>query len=124
MATQRKAKKNGTPAVEDQIHELDDNVITCRDMRHAYAKEGRWKTIKVEGGVRGARYVERDRVCMRCPVKMRELFRVHSNWLERIRGYAVYPTKGYLLKDVPKGTNVLGMVRFEAFIRAAKEGDV
>jgi len=107
--------------VADQIHELDDNVITCRDLRHAYAKEGHYRRVKVTGGVRGATYVERDRVCMRCPVKMRELYRVHSGWLERIRSYPVYPTKGYLLKNVPKGTNVIGMVRFEAFRRAMEE---
>lgn len=123
MATTSKNKgKKYVEPVDKQIQALDDTVITCRDLRHAYAKEGNWRAVKVEGGQKGARYIERDRICMRCPVRMRELFKVHSNWLERIRSYPVYPTKGYLLHDIPKGTNVLGMVRFEAFRRALEEG--
>ena len=124
MATRRRTSKKAIEqevAVQEQIRELDDVVLACRDLRHAYAVESHYRPVAVEGGVRGARYLERDRVCMRCPVKMRELFRVHENWLERISSYPVYPKKGYLLHDIPKGTNVIGMVRYEAFKRAIGE---
>lgn len=117
------AKKANVPThLIEQIHELDHVALVCRDLKHAYAIDTPYYTVEVEGGVRGARYLERKLGCMRCPVTRTELVRVHEYWLERLSVYYTYPKKGYRLKDIPKGTNVLGMIRFEQF-RRATEGD-
>lgn len=123
----KRARRNFLPEqikaaeVEKQISELPEETLACRDLRHARSAKARWQVVEVTGGIRGAKYVERIVDCMRCPVYWRELFRVHDNWLERISSYPVYPKKGYLLHDIPKGVNVLAMVRFEQYQRVMKD---
>lgn len=121
IATKKKAPPTPPPPVDEQVHELSENVLMCRDMRHAYATEAPYFKIEVEGGVRGALYVERVLACMRCDTKRIEMYRVHPHRLERLKAGYKRP-KGYDLKGVKKSDKVVEIVRFEQYQRSVNAG--
>jgi hypothetical protein len=121
IATKRKpAKKAAPPPVVDQVHDLSDNIMMCRDFRHAWAVEvPYYKVEDVEGGVRGALYVERTIACMRCDTKRVEFYRVLETRLERLHSKYVYP-EGYMMRGAKRSDHVQDMVRREAYRRAVE----
>ena len=110
-AKRRRRNVEGPPPIEDQIEHLTDNMLMCRDLRHAWGVEAGYHKVEVEGGIRGAKYLERRLACLRCDTLRVELVRIHSSWIERISTYYVYP-EGYHLKGAKRGDNVQGMVRW------------
>jgi hypothetical protein len=105
-------KAAAPPPLADQIHDLTEQTIACRDMRHAWAMDVPYYRIEVEGGVRGAIYVQRTLGCMRgCGCTRLELSRVYKDRVERLTSRLIYP-KGYVLKGVGKA-KVQQMVRRE-----------
>jgi hypothetical protein len=119
MAT--KVRRPAPPTVLLQVQALDDNMLVCRDLRHAWATESSYYAVAVEGGVRGARYLERQLVCMRCDTKRIELVRVHATWIERLDVRYVY-AKGYQIRGASKDDHVQGMVRLEQLQRVLRGG--
>jgi len=117
-ATKRRKPAKEAPApVEDQIHDKPDNILACRDMRHAWAIDLPYYGVSIEGGVRGALYVERRAGCMRCNTQRIELYRVHKNRLERLSTKYVYPEE-YHIRGAKRGDDVVGKARFEQYRRS------
>lgn len=113
------------PAAEDighQIQNLDDTYLQCRDLRHKWSVPKGFFKVEVEGGVRGAIYVEREVVCERCSLPRIELFRIHPRWMERISVHYDYKAvPGYRLHGDKTGLDVTGMVRLELYMRSIAE---
>lgn len=116
-ATRRRVDRPEPVPVVDQVHAMAENWLMCRDMRHAWATETPYYRIEVEGGVRGALYVERAIACMRCDSRRIEIYRVHEHTLERLASRYAYP-KGYQVRGIKKGERVQDMVRYENYRRA------
>ena len=101
----------------DQIRGMPDEFLLCRDLRHHWSVPKGFFQVKVEGGVRGALYVEREVACDSCDLKRMELFRVHARWMEKLgRPRYTYP-KGYQLRGSQKGEHVTGMIQLELYMR-------
>ena len=116
-----KKREPAPPApIEDQVHDLGENILMCRDMRHAWMVEVPYFRIDVDGGVRGALYVERAIACMRCDTKRVEMYRVHETRLERLRVHYRYP-EGYMVRGVKRSDRVQEMVRHEGYRRATAD---
>jgi hypothetical protein len=118
MAATRRTRrpKDEPPPIEDQIHDMDENLLACRDLRHAWSIETSYHAVAVEGGARGGKYLERRLACLRCDTHRVELVRIHPSWIERISVYYVYP-EGYQIKGVRRGDDVQGIVRMEQYRR-------
>jgi hypothetical protein len=104
-----------------QVEALSDEALVCRDLRHLWDVRIPYYLVDVEGGQRGAKYLERVIGCGRpgCPIERVELYRVRPERMERIAAdYRGYPKEGYSLHDVPRGARVLELVRREAVRRA------
>jgi len=113
-----------TEDVATQVEHLTDAALVCRDLRHLWDVRIPYYVVEVEGGVRGARYLERIIGCVRepCPVERVQLFRVRPERLEKIReDYRGYPKEGYSLHGVPRGARVLELVRRELVRRTMEE---
>lgn len=109
----RRTSRTPPPPIEDQIHGMSDNVLMCRDLRHAWSIETGYYSVTIEGGARGAKYLERRLACMRCDTHRVELVRVHKNRIEKIGSpYYVYP-EGYQVKGAKRSDDVQGKVRWE-----------
>lgn len=115
MATRREAP----PEVWEQIRDLDDNVLACRTIRHAWAVDQPFYKVDVEGGEKRAMYVERRLGCMRCSTVRVLLYRVHDHWLEQLSSRYIYP-EGYHLKGKPDQP-VSQLVSFEQYRRTVQD---
>ena len=104
--------------VSDQIRHLTDEALQCRTLRHAWSRNGGFYKVDVEGGVRGALYVERTLRCLRdCGVTRVELCRVHPNHIEKLWAKYAYPKEGYKLHGRKKGMDIGGMLLLEEYMR-------
>src|SRR5690349_13255731 len=116
-ATRRTRRvKEEPPPLEDQIQHMPENLLACRDLRHAWAVETGYHPVTMEKGAPRGRYLERRLACLRCDTQRVELIRVHKSWIERLSTYYVYP-EGYQVKGVKRGDDVQGMVRMEQINR-------
>lgn len=115
----RAAKRKPLPII-DQIENMDEILLQCRDIRHAWATEIPYYKVDIEGGTKGALYVERIIACMRCNTKRIEFYRVYKDRLERISSRYAY-TEGYQIKGVKKGDHVQDKVRRELYTRNTRE---
>ena len=113
-------KKTPHRPIVEQIENLNEVILQCRDMRHAWATEVPYYKVEVQGGARGALYVQRIIACMRCNTKRIEFHRVFRDRLERISSHYQY-AEGYQIKGVKKGDHVQDKVRRELFTRTTKE---
>lgn len=119
MQTTRRKPRSKARAEQDQLAELKDSYILCRDLRHAFATDLPWLKVSVEGGVRGALYMERTLGCMRCSTTRTELARVHRSWVEIVRVSYHYP-EDYSLRGV-QAKGLQARIRREE-IRRVMEG--
>jgi hypothetical protein len=115
----RKKKAAPRPVI-DQITNMDEVLLQCRDMRHAWVTETPYYKIDIEGGIKGALYVERIIACMRCNTKRIEFYRVFKDRLERISSHYSY-SEGYQIKGVKKGDHVQDKVRRELYSRTVEK---
>ena len=102
-----------------QIHALPLEYQLCRDLRHKWSVPKGFFQVEVEGGVRGAIYVEREVVCERCSLPRVDLFRIHSRWMEKLSyryDYAKVPN--YRLVGPKKGQHVTGMVQLAIYMHS------
>ena len=113
----KKVKKITPIPLVDQIGNMDDILLQCRDMRHAWATETPYYKVDVQGGTKGALYVQRAIACMRCNTKRIEFYRVFKDRLERISSHYQY-SEGYQIRGVKKGDHVQDRVRRELYSRA------
>lgn len=114
------ATKQPEADIEFQVAGLSANLLACRSIRHAWAEDQPFYKVEVEGGVRGALYVERILICMRCETRRVLFYRVHDHWLEQLSSRYHYP-EGYRLHG--KADRPLSqVVHFEAFRRAQSMG--
>lgn len=120
MVKRKRATKATPKPVVDQVHDLSEVLLACRDMRHAWATEVPYYKVDVEGGVRGALYVERIIACMRCDTKRVEFYRVLATRLERVSSHYKY-AEGYQIKGVRKGDQVQALVRHELYQRTMEQ---
>lgn len=104
-------------SVTEQIHHLSENALVCRDLMHAWAVDVPYYRVTIEGGVRGAFYVERIKGCMRCETQRVELYRVFRDRLELIRSHYKYP-EGYLIEGAGNVQAIRGRIRREGVRRA------
>lgn len=112
-------EKYGT--VAEQIRDLSMETLECRSLRHAWKRVGHFYAVEVEGGVRGAIYVERKIECARgCGVFRHELYRIHKTHLERLTNAYRYP-KTYPIHGSKKGLPFKGMIEFEVYLREMAE---
>ena len=96
---------------------MPEAFLMCRDFRHAWMTEVPYYKVRLEGGVRGALYVERVIVCMRCECRRIELSRVFASRIEKLATHYKRP-KGYDVRGKPKGVRVVDLVRFNDIQRA------
>lgn len=103
--------------IDQQIEELPDEVLECRDMRHDWPRKAPFVKVTVEGGPRGAIYLERVLTCEWCGLYERvELWRFYRKRLTRVQQSARYKP-GYQIKGAKKSDNVLEKCRLERLIR-------
>lgn len=105
----------------DQVSALTDNVLMCRDLRHAWGVDIPFHDVKVQGGPRGAQYTERTLGCLRCDSQRLEIYRIHTEWLERLRVSYKYP-ENYHIRGAKRSDNVQGRVREELRRRGLTTG--
>lgn len=116
MAAKDKVQDAPTP-LSEQIHELPLEYLLCRDIKHKWSVPKGFFKVEVEGGVRGALYVEREVVCERCGLPRIELFRVHARWMEKLSyKYDYSKVPGYRLHGPQKGEHVSGMVQLAIYM--------
>lgn len=106
--TQRKTIRS----LNEQIAEMGDATLACRDLMHAWSVDRPYYRVEVEGGVRGGFYVERLKGCLRCDTKRVELYRVFRDRLELLRSHYVYP-EGYLIHGLGNARDIRGRIRRE-----------
>jgi hypothetical protein len=117
-AVTKSTKKQREETIAEQIRALPKEMLRCRDLRHAWEVPTGFTKVEVEGGVRGALYVERVVTCRNgCGVSRVELFRIHTQWMEKLSIRYSYP-KAYKLHGDKKGVHVTGIVQLELYMRS------
>jgi hypothetical protein len=114
-------KKTTTPAppgIGEQINNLPPEFLRCRDLSHDWDVPKGFFKVELEGGVRGALYVEREVVCRSCGSVKTELFRVHRRFMERLGPPAYKRPKGYDLVGPKKGEPIKGMVQLALYMHS------
>lgn len=104
--------------LSEQIHTQPIEYLHCRDLGHDWSVPRGFFQVKVEGGVRGALYVEREVVCRSCGLPRWELFRIHARWMEKLGRprYDYSKVPGYRLHGPQKGEHVQGMVQLAIYM--------
>jgi hypothetical protein len=111
------ATRQAVPDLSEQVHELPIEYLTCRDLGHDWSVPRGFFKVEVEGGVRGALYVEREVVCRCCGLPRIELFRIHARWMEKLSYHYDYSkVPGYGLRGPQKGQHVQGMVQLAIYM--------
>lgn len=113
-----KAQQDKIGPLTEQVRSRSKESLQCRDLRHAWEVPKGYTKVEVEGGVRGAIYVERVISCHRgCGVERIELFRIHTHWMERLNVRYVYP-KDYKITGDREGVSLTGIVQLELYMRS------
>lgn len=119
--TPRTVKRPTTPApppdLHEQINNLPKDYLRCRDISHDWSTPKGFFKVEVEGGVRGALYVEREVLCRSCGTLRIELFRIHTRWMEKLNYRYTYPAD-YRLVGPKKGEHVQGMVQLAIYMHS------
>jgi hypothetical protein len=105
------------PDVVEQIRALPSEFLRCRDISHDWSVPKGFFKVEVEGGVRGALYVEREVLCRSCGTVRIELFRVHERYMDKLSYRYTYPSDYRLVGD-KKGVRVAGTVQLELYMRS------
>ena len=114
----RQEEEANLASLTAQVHELPDDFLECRDLRHAWKITRDYELVHdIVGGPRGARYADRVATCLRCEAMRVELYRVWPDRLERLGPPRYSRPKGYDLKGKKQGYDVIGLVRKEQFDR-------
>lgn len=119
MIAQKKVESGPAP-LDEQIRNLPPEFLRCRDISHDWSVPKGFFKVEVEGGVRGALYVEREVHCRSCGTVRVELFRVHDRWMEKLSYRYAYP-KGYGLHGPQKGQHVQGQVQLALYMNSIAE---
>jgi len=104
-------------SLSEQVHALPLEYLRCRDLGHDWSVPKGFFKVEVEGGVRGALYVEREVHCRSCGLPRIELFRIHPRWMEKLSSrYDYTQVPGYRLFGPQKGEHVQGMVQLAIYM--------
>lgn len=114
----KKAAPKQVPGeLAEQIRDLPLEYLRCRDISHDWSVPKGFFKVEVEGGVRGALYVEREVVCRSCTTVRIELFRIHDRWMEKLSYRYTYPTD-YRLHGPKAGQHVQGQVQLAIYMHS------
>lgn len=101
-------------ALADALHELPENWLMCRDMRHAWEVQQDYHVTKAAGSK--IKEIRRFLVCLRCKTRRRETYHIVGWGLEKVSQSYEYP-ENYQIHGVPRGIKPSFIVQGEMYRR-------
>lgn len=105
-------------SITNQLLDMSENLLACRDMRHAWAVESDFHVHRASRG--RIQEVRRILACMRCAAveRIETYGPARHGGLEKLRQHYKYdPEKHYIIKGVPQGTKPTEIARSIMFER-------
>lgn len=100
------------------LHDLPDNYLMCRDMRHAWELQHDFFAEGNRAGVKGE--IKRILVCLRCGMERVERYSQTRWGLDKVGQTYHYP-EAYQIHGLPRGVKPSSIVQGEQYRRAMEK---
>ncbi len=121
MASVYDNEAEATQMLAAALHELPENRLFCRGLRHAWDVDEDFHVYKTHGS--DLLHLRRTFKCMReCGVRVTEIFINTKRGIERTSRYMDYSgAEGYQIPGVPRGVKPLSIIQQEQYRRAMEK---